>query len=774
MKLPILIKLVSVFLAYFMSGKIGLALATVNASVTAVWAPTGIAIASVLLFGRKALPVIFLAAFFTNYTTAGTVLTSLGIAAGNTIEAGLASYLINLFAGGRAVFDSPRGIFKFAIIVAFSSFFSAAWGVGSLLLGGLVGASSVVAVLVTWWFGNISGAVLVTPLIVLWSSKSSFRWDSDKKLEVTILILGLVIVAGAIFNGLFLGVAQTLPLEFLCIPILTWIALRFDEKTTISSVAVLGLIAIWGTANGLGSFALYRPGESFLLLQSFMVVVAVTALTLSVIATERERVKNLFQSTLDNMREGFQIIGFNWRYLYVNDAVARQGKNSKEELLGRTMMEVYPGIEKTNFFGFLRRCMNDRIPHSMENEFVFPDGTRGWFALKMEPINEGVLILSVDISEQKEDQKELARDKAEAEALLDSIGDGIIATDPKGRIILVNNAFEEQLGFAEEELLGKNSFEKLLMEDEKSSVLSEKDWPLSKALRTGKKVTAIHYLVRKNGTKFLARVTASPILINKKIGGAIKVFHDITQEKEVDEMKNEFISLVSHELRTPLSAIKGFVSMINDGDYGKIDKSLVKPFHHITLSTDRLIKIVNEMLDVSRIEANKVELSKTLFYVDEAVIEIIETFRPLSARQGLKLVKGEIIHERVYADRDKVIEILSNLISNAIKFTEKGSVKVYMAAEKGSIVVYVKDSGVGIDKKDQQKLFNKFEQLKYKKSEGSSGAGLGLYISRELARIMGGDIWIERSEPGKGSIFALRLPLRKVGSKKEANVKVGS
>ncbi|HUQ85530.1 MAG TPA: MASE1 domain-containing protein [Candidatus Limnocylindrales bacterium] len=754
-----IIKLSLIFLAYFISGKIGLQLASVNASSTAVWAPTGIAIAIFILKGYRIWPVIFLAAFFTNLTTAGTVFTSFGISVGNTLEGLLASYFIITFADGRAVFNSARGILKFIIIVIFACMISATWGLSSLLLGGLATAGESSSIWTTWWLGDISGAIIITPLILFWKKKYLFHWSKNRLLEAVSLLFGIVVVSGAVFNSLFFSIPSYLPLEFLCIPLLVWASLRFDRRETMTAIVIMASISIWGTIRGHGPFSQFSPSESLILLQTFLDVVTIMILSLASVVAERKRLSRLFKSTLDNMREGFQIIGFDYKYIYVNDAVAKQGKHTQMELLGHTMMEIYPGIEKTEMFTYLKKCLFERIPHSMENEFMFSDGSNRWFGLKIEPITEGALILSIDITAQKDSQKTLAKGKAEAEALLNSIGDGIIATDSEGKIILANIAFEELMGFSEEELIGVHSFDKLLIEDEKRNVLLEKDRPLTIALKTGKKVTATHYLVRKNGTKFPALITAAPVVIEKKIIGAIKVFHDITREKEIDEMKTEFISMASHELRTPLSAIKGFVSMINNGDYGKVDRKQQRPLQLVAMSTDRLINIVNEMLDVSRIEAGKVILHLSDYEISKLVQETVAILKPLAVNKNLKLdiLESEILH--VHADKEKIVQILNNLIGNSIKLTDKGGITISIKQNKNKIVIFVKDTGIGIALADQNKLFNKFEQLKSKKEGKVAGTGLGLYISREYAREMDGDLWIEKSALGKGSTFALSVPV---------------
>ena len=157
------------------------------------------------------------------------------------------------------------------------------------------------------------------------------------------------------------------------------------------------------------------------------------------------------RSTLDRLLEGFQCIGFDWRYMYVNEAVARHGRRTKEELLGRTMMEMYPGIQDTDMFAYLKRCMEERIPHRMENEFTYPDGTKAWFELRIEPAPGGISILSLDISERRQAEEALRKLSSAVEQSAESV----VITDRDGIIEYVNPAFERLAGYAKQEVIGK-------------------------------------------------------------------------------------------------------------------------------------------------------------------------------------------------------------------------------------------------------------------------------------------------------------------------------
>lgn len=465
-----------------------------------------------------------------------------------------------------------------------------------------------------------------------------------------------------------------------------------------------------------------------------------------------------FQSTLDTMAEGFQIIDFDFRYVYVNNLVTLQGHISKEELLGRTMTEMYPGIENTEFFNQLKRCLHDRVSHKMENEFVYADGSRNWFEFRIEPIAEGVFILSLDINDRKMTEARIAREKAEAEALLESIGEGIIATDPEGKIALVNKAFLGLLGWNEDQIIGKSTVEVIPLLNENGEPISQDDRPLKRAMKNGAKITETYYLLRKDQTKFPAKITATPVVLNQQIIAGVEIIHDITREKELDHAKDEFISLASHELRTPMTAIKGLTSMIIHGDYGSYNEQLKRPLENISISSDRQIRLINDLLNVSRIQTGSIQYNLTNFSIKQVMNEVIESLQPIAKEKGIIFVHENIDDIMVQGDIDWVKQVLNNLFGNALKFTEKGSISISTKADKDFDFVVVIDTGTGIDPADQEKLFERFRQFRNSTSNKYVGSGLGLYIARNAARKMGGDIRLEKSAVGEGSTFVFSIP----------------
>ena len=276
--------------AYFVAAKLGLRLAFVNPSTTAVWPPTGIALAALVVLGLGVWPAIFLGALLANLTTAGSVATSLAIAGGNTLEGVVGAYLVTRFAGGPRAFDRAGNVFKFVLFAAIvSTAVSATSGVTTLVLGGLARWLDAGSIWLTWWLGDAAGDLVVAPALLLWSAAPHVPWLRRRTLEVTALGLAIVLSALAVFGGHLAFSAHNYPVAFLCLPVFLWAAFRFDQRVAATAILLLGGIAVWGTLHGAGPFSRPSPNESLLLLQAFLAVTAVMTLTLSAAVTERRR-----------------------------------------------------------------------------------------------------------------------------------------------------------------------------------------------------------------------------------------------------------------------------------------------------------------------------------------------------------------------------------------------------------------------------------------------------------------------------------------------------
>ena len=276
--------------AYFAAGKLGLKLAFVHASATAVWPCTGIALAAFLILGYRIWPVIFMAAFLVNLTTVGSVVTSICIAVGNTLEGVVGCYLVNRFAGGQHAFERAQDIFKFALLAGMvSTTVSATVGVTALALGGFAERAMYGAIWSTWWLGDAVGAVVVTPFLLLWRENPRLNWTRKQTIELAFLFAGLFFTAWIEFGGDFHSALKDYPLEYLCIPFLIWAAFRFGRRKAATAICVLASIATWGTLHGFGPFSRESQNTSLLLLQAFVGIMAVLSLVLAAEVTEHKR-----------------------------------------------------------------------------------------------------------------------------------------------------------------------------------------------------------------------------------------------------------------------------------------------------------------------------------------------------------------------------------------------------------------------------------------------------------------------------------------------------
>jgi PAS domain S-box-containing protein len=355
-------------------------------------------------------------------------------------------------------------------------------------------------------------------------------------------------------------------------------------------------------------------------------------------------------------------------------------------------------------------------------------------------------------------KQKIETEKVEYEALLASIGDGMVATDEEGRVMMMNQQAALMLGCRIEEGVGFPFEEAVLCEDEKGDPVRREKRAVSLALQKGHKIVASAYYVRRDKTRFPVAITVSPILLEGKTIGAVEIFRDVTREKEIDRMKTDFISTVSHELRTPLTVIREGVSLVLDGILGETSTEQRKFLALSLEDIDRLKRIIDNLLDVSKIEAGKVEIRREMIDLVSLAEGVRSTFHVRAETKGVEL-RAKFSHPKVevYADKDKIIQVFTNLIGNALKFTEKGHIEIGISDDGSLIQGSVRDTGKGISPEDVSKVFSKFQQFGRQESGGEKGTGLGLSIAKGIVELHKGKIWVE-SELGRGTQFLFTLP----------------
>ncbi|HHW18949.1 MAG TPA: PAS domain S-box protein [Firmicutes bacterium] len=352
--------------------------------------------------------------------------------------------------------------------------------------------------------------------------------------------------------------------------------------------------------------------------------------------------------------------------------------------------------------------------------------------------------------------------RAKLEAIVNSMNDAVLVVDADFRVDMVNPVAEGIIGMHDDEAKGKHFLEVLDDPDVFSAIKSA---VLGKRPREDGQVrgeVAVFELRRKTRDQEQRRyysVHSSPIRAKDgSLKGAVIVFSDITHYKEVDELKSQFVSTVSHEFRTPLTSIMMSVGLLLELDELKKDPKVRQLLEIMKDDAERLTRMVNELLDLSRIQAGKIEVRRVPILLRELIDEALRPFHQQFKTQEVNLVVDVEENIKVSADPDKIVWVISNLVGNALRYTPRsGTVTVGARKSDGEVRVFVSDTGAGIPKAYQKKIFERFVQVKNgKMGELRGGAGLGLAISREIVEAHGGKIWVE-SEPGKGSTFIFTL-----------------
>ena len=346
-----------------------------------------------------------------------------------------------------------------------------------------------------------------------------------------------------------------------------------------------------------------------------------------------------------------------------------------------------------------------------------------------------------------------ARLRAEEEekrtlAIIDSLVDGLIVLDKRGFIVMVNPQAEKMLGIKEREIKGRK------VGDLKNSSLSSVGKLI---LEEGKikKVERKEFSPRKD---VILEITTVPL---EKTGWLV-VFHDISREKTIERLKTEFVSIAAHQLRTPLSAIKWTLKMLLEGDLGKITKEQTSFVEKVYQSNERMIRLINDLLNVSRIEEGRFLYNPALVHIEDVIQSVIDSLEEKIKRKKIKIVfnKPTKALPRVKVDVEKMNLAITNLVDNAIKYTQEGGmVGIFLSLEKDKIKVEIQDNGIGIPKEQQSHIFTRFFRGTNAIREQTVGSGLGLFITKNIIEAHGGKIWF-KSQEGKGTSFYFTLPIK--------------
>lgn len=362
--------------------------------------------------------------------------------------------------------------------------------------------------------------------------------------------------------------------------------------------------------------------------------------------------------------------------------------------------------------------------------------------------------------------KDLEQIRSKNEAILTSIGDGLVVVDKDGKISYINNAFEEMLGWKRQEIIGKNMVEIVQQEYEDGHNVPFKERIVTRALASQKFVndsTNPLYYIRKDKSRFPASSIVAPVILNGKSVGAVKTFRDITKEKEIDKAKTEFVSLASHQLRTPLSTVNWYSEMLLAGDVGEVTTEQKKYLEEIYNGNQRMVDLVNTLLDVSRIELGT-------FDAETQPTNIVKLVKNVVDEQKLQIDENGLVFSYacdtsiplIQADPKLLRMVIQNLLSNSIKYTPRGgNIDIILSLDdKRNVLLKVVDTGYGIPKNQQGRIFTKLFRADNVIDKDTEGTGLGLYIAKSIIEQAGGELSFE-SEENKGTTFYARMPIGK-------------
>jgi signal transduction histidine kinase/integral membrane sensor domain MASE1/ActR/RegA family two-component response regulator len=803
---------VTVAAVYFLAAKFGLRMAFVAEQVSPVWPPTGIAIAALLLFGRRLWPGVMLGAFLANVTANEPVLVALGIATGNTLEAVTAAWLLRL-AGFSSSFGRLRDVLTFVVLAGVvSTAVSATIGVTSLCAGGVQPWAAYGSLWWVWWLGDASGALLVAPLILTWSGRSAGAWSARRTAEAAALVATSAGAALTVFGGGLDTPTSHHPLEYIVFPFVIWAALRFGTPGATLVTFVVSGIAVWGTVSGRGPFAGGSVHENLVLLQAFMGIVAATALLLAAAITERDAAARrraadfavtqiLTQAAdpneavpriLDAIREhlGWDVGGF-----WVVDRAA--GVVRCAEVRSSTAVPVaeFEAVTRRSTFkrgvGMPGRVWESGTPvwipdvardgnfprapvasrAGLHAAFGFPIrlgeevlGVIEFFSREIRQPDKDLLLMFATVGGQigqfiERKRAEQALRESEERFRL-ALGNGAVTVfeqDSELRYVWVyppDPAFpENNIGRTDAELVPGEDGEQLTRLKEE-------------VLRTGR---AVRRTVR---VRLPGAVRYYDLVVEPRHDGSGKVVGvggaalDVTERKraedalrEADRRKDEFLAVLAHELRNPLAPISNAVHIL--GLAGEDGVAVERARQMMERQIPHLVRLVDDLLDVSRITRGKIELRRSPVELATVVDRAVEASRPLIAAGGHDLVVT-VPREPVTLDADptRLAQVIANLLNNAAKYTKpRGSIRLTAEREEGEAVIRVRDTGIGIPADMLSRVFDMFIQVDSSLDRSHGGLGIGLTLVKQLVELHGGSVAAASEGLGRGSEFVVRLPV---------------
>ncbi|MBS4028471.1 MAG: PAS domain S-box protein [Ignavibacteriales bacterium] len=463
-----IVKVVALFAIYFITATVGLKMDAVSGFATLVWPPTGISLAAILIFGYSLWPGVFVGAFLVNYFTGAPLLVALGMGTGNTLEALFGAYLLHRFAGFQNSLERLRDVLALIIFAAVSStIVSATIGVSSLWLGGVISLPAYISTWKAWWIGDALGDIVVASLLLTWENNMRIDFELKRVMEKAIFFTMLIIVSYVVFSDIFNYGSEKYLRPYMLFPVLIWGALSIGQRWTVTATFFVSVIALVNTAHGHGPFIQDTVSASLLSLQIYMGVIAVTSMILAAVTAEHKRTEELLYHSNELFTKVFHSSPLaialtrvsDRRYVEVNDAFLSMVGFERDEVIGRTSLELGMIIDTAERERFIQHLQNKGADQAYEmrirkrnNEIITV-----LVSAEVVHINGELSALAIieDISERKQAEESLRRSELRFRSVFEEtpIGIALIGLDLK--LMDVNPAFCTMLGYMHDELMTK-------------------------------------------------------------------------------------------------------------------------------------------------------------------------------------------------------------------------------------------------------------------------------------------------------------------------------
>jgi len=725
--------LIGIGLTYFVLAKSGLALALIHPSASAIWPPTGFALAAIVLWGYRAWPAIFLAAMIANATAAGSIGTAISIATGNTLEALVGAALINVWSNGRDTFSTANTVAKFAVIcVVLATPISATVGTTTLAIAGYAEWANSADIWLTWWLGDMISALVVTPVVVLCALSDARTFRRTALIESAAVISLAVVVGFVAFNPLFKQSQHPDPLGFLAVLPLLWAALRRGPRDTAVASLILAGFSIWGTFSGAGPFAAASLNDSLLFVLVFLISVSVPSLALSADVAMRKTIEENLHRTHTELdrRVDMRTAELAAANQTLRDEVARRAGTEKEALEQQTATsEVLRIISSSP--GELQPVFRAML----ENAVRICEAKVGVLFLHEHGIFNPAVTLEV----------------------LPEFGEFLSKRGPfrpgpnttNGRLLRTKEVVHWDAG-AETSMVVKLSAARTTL-----GVPMLKDDVLIGS------IVIFRQEVRPFTDKQIALVQnfAAQAVIAIENTRLLSELRARTSELELaNTAKSRFLAMASHDLRQPLHALGLFVAQLRTPL--KPDES-AKTIERAYGAVREMNEMFNSLLDISKLDAGVLTPKIVEFPIARLLQRIETTFGQATRDKGLRL---RVMRSDAWVRSDALLleRILLNLVSNAMRYTLRGGIIVGCRRRGEMLRIEVWDSGPGIPEDQKQNIFGEFFQLPAPERDRYGGLGLGLAIVDRLRRLLGHQIELT-STVGRGSRFTILVQIAAEG-----------